>query len=74
MALRHGAELITLEVRESNMAARAMYRKYGFVEVGMRHRYYTETGENAVLMSAEGINSLPFQDNFRRLKQPDAER
>jgi len=68
LALDHGAKLITLEVRESNSAARAMYRKYGFEEVGLRSGYYSETGEDALLMSADHIDSDGFQGNFLRLK------
>jgi len=69
LALDHDAQLITLEVRESNSAARTMYRKYGFEEVGLRSGYYTETGEDALLMSADHIDSDGFQDRFRRLKE-----
>jgi len=35
-----GAEEAFLEVRESNLAARALYQKYNFVEVGIRKDYY----------------------------------
>lgn len=38
-----------LEVRESNTAARALYAKSGFVEVGRRPRYYREPIEDAIL-------------------------
>jgi [ribosomal protein S18]-alanine N-acetyltransferase len=72
LALEHGAQLITLEVRESNLIARALYRKYGFEEVGLRRRYYTETGEDAIIMSVENITSASFQDEFQRLKRANA--
>lgn len=39
-----------LEVRESNAAARALYGKMGFREVGRRSSYYQDTGEAAVVM------------------------
>lgn len=38
-----------LEVRPSNGAARALYRDLGFVETGLRDRYYAD-GEDALLM------------------------
>jgi ribosomal-protein-alanine N-acetyltransferase len=38
-----------LEVRESNEAARALYEKHGFLEVGRRRGYYREPSEDAVL-------------------------
>ncbi len=45
-----GMEAITLEVRASNGAARALYRGRGFEEVGERRRYYPD-GEDAVIMT-----------------------
>ena len=45
--------LATLEVRRSNDPARALYRKLGYREVGMRPRYYAEEGEDAILMTLE---------------------
>jgi [ribosomal protein S18]-alanine N-acetyltransferase len=41
-----------LEVRQSNQRARALYRRYGFEEVGLRPRYYPAAGarEDAVVM------------------------
>jgi ribosomal-protein-alanine N-acetyltransferase len=44
-----GAEIVTLEVRTSNAAARSLYRRIGFSETGLRKRYY-ENGEDAILM------------------------
>ena len=45
-----GAEAVTLEVRASNGAARALYGGRGFEEVGERRRYYAD-GEDAVIMT-----------------------
>ena len=42
---------ITLEVRESNSAAIALYSKFGFIRVGERKNYYSAPTENAVLMT-----------------------
>ena len=42
---------IFLEVRESNLAARALYRKCGFQETGHRPAYYNCPTEDAVLYS-----------------------
>ena len=39
-----------LEVRESNVLARALYTKLGFEEIGIRKNYYEEPREHAVLM------------------------
>jgi len=45
-----GGRSIILEVREGNRAARSFYRKHGFLEIGRRGRYYSDTGEDAILM------------------------
>lgn len=39
-----------LEVREGNTAARTLYKKLGFEEIGTRKNYYEKPRENAVLM------------------------
>jgi ribosomal-protein-alanine N-acetyltransferase len=45
-----GADEVFLEVRESNLAAQALYRDYGFVEVGRRRDYYTRPRESALVL------------------------
>ncbi len=46
-----GAFCMTLEVRETNAPAIALYRSFGFVPVGLRPRYYHDPEENALLMT-----------------------
>jgi ribosomal-protein-alanine N-acetyltransferase len=41
---------ITLEVRPSNQAALRLYNKYGFIPTGIRKGYYTDNGEDALIM------------------------
>ena len=48
-----GAFRATLEVRVSNTAALALYRKFGFVAAGKRRKYYSDTGEDALILWAE---------------------
>jgi ribosomal-protein-alanine N-acetyltransferase len=50
-AAANGAEMMTLEVRPSNRAARRLYEKHGFQEVGRRPRYYKDNLEDAILMT-----------------------
>lgn len=52
-AVAKGAVVAHLEVRRSNDAARALYRKYDFAEVGERPGYYKDTGDDAILMTAD---------------------
>ena len=47
-----GMETITLEVRESNLPARALYERRGFVLCGVRKNYY-QGKENAMIMTKE---------------------
>ncbi|ADV81776.1 GCN5-related N-acetyltransferase [Terriglobus saanensis SP1PR4] len=44
------AKEVRLEVRESNAAARSMYRAMGFEDVGLRRGYYSQPVEDAILM------------------------
>jgi ribosomal-protein-alanine N-acetyltransferase len=46
----NGVEDIFLEVRESNVSARALYVKLGFAEIGKRKKYYSNPTEDAILM------------------------
>jgi ribosomal-protein-alanine N-acetyltransferase len=46
----HNIERMTLEVRKSNIVAQNLYKKYGFVEYGIRPRYYADNNEDAVIM------------------------
>jgi ribosomal-protein-alanine N-acetyltransferase len=48
------AKIWHLEVRESNLAAIALYQSLGFVQVGRRASYYAD-GEAALLFSFEGL-------------------
>lgn len=48
---RKGLASITLEVRESNINAISLYRKLGFLDVGLRKNYYKNPTENALLMT-----------------------
>jgi [ribosomal protein S18]-alanine N-acetyltransferase len=47
------SRVILLEVRESNAAAVGLYTRVGFQELDRRARYYTDTGEDAVVMALE---------------------
>lgn len=47
-----GARHVFLEVRESNVAARALYKRFAFTEVSRRARYYRRPVEDAILLRA----------------------
>jgi ribosomal-protein-alanine N-acetyltransferase len=50
---RPDTKTITLEVRESNIAAIRLYEKFGFNEIGRRRDYYKKPTEDAVLMGLD---------------------
>lgn len=52
-AFRLGAQTLFLEVASGNLAARALYRRLGFTEAGLRKGYYTQgrdAPEDAVVL------------------------
>jgi len=61
VAINKGMRQATLEVRESNLAAQNLYKKYGFKAVAVRRRYYPDNKENAVVMWTEDMRFPEFQ-------------
>lgn len=55
-AKQEGSLRVTLEVRVSNSSAIALYKKYGFIPVGCRPKYYTNDHEDALIMWKEIID------------------
>ena len=64
---RHAREA-TLEVRLSNLAARRLYEKYGFRPVGLRPRYYSDDGEDALIMTTDPLDEARFRERVERLR------
>lgn len=50
---RMGVGTVILEVRTGNVAARKFYEERGFTVIGIRKRYYADTGEDAILMELD---------------------
>jgi len=69
-AYTEGARTAFLEVRAGNEAARKMYQKFGFEEVGRRERYYKDNNEDAILMT---LKRLPLAPVFRLLDRGERE-
>jgi ribosomal-protein-alanine N-acetyltransferase len=53
MVRSRGGREIFLEVRESNLAARALYEKWAFLEAGRRKDYYEHPAEDALILKFE---------------------
>jgi ribosomal-protein-alanine N-acetyltransferase len=68
-----GARSSFLEVRESNLAAQEMYRKFGYEETGRRPRYYKDNDEDAILMNLDSleVERLPFDDRHSTLDKEE---
>jgi len=60
-AIDRGALAMTLEVRLSNRGAQEMYKRFGFVAVGVRKAYYADTGEDALVMWSYEVNEPPYR-------------
>jgi ribosomal-protein-alanine N-acetyltransferase len=69
-----GARWMTLEVRASNAVAQNLYRKYTFKEMGVRRRYYSDNGEDALVMWTDALDSESFQNAFDKNERKLAER
>ncbi len=57
LSITIGARRMTLEVRASNDAAQALYQSFGFEVVGQRPRYYTDDGEDALVMTTSELEA-----------------
>lgn len=68
------ARWLTLEVRVSNETAQALYRKYGFKPAGVRHRYYSDNQEDALIMWTDELRSPEWQRQFESLRLKVRER
>jgi ribosomal-protein-alanine N-acetyltransferase len=57
LAYTHPANLVTLEVRQNNLPAQSLYKKYQFEHTGTRRRYYRDTGEDALIMTVAALDA-----------------
>ncbi len=73
-AMANEMDAVTLEYRRSNEVARALYLKWGFVEVGMRPRYYSDNNEDAIIMTTPPLAAQTERDLYRRRKREHRER
>ena len=74
LARAHHAEHVTLEVRVSNTGAQALYDKYGFRRMGIRKRYYTDNGEDAMIMTTPPLTDAAYAAHLAELRERYIER
>jgi len=65
-AMKRGARWVTLEVRKTNHVAQALYRKYGFKEIGVRKGYYSDNREDAIVMWTGNVWEDAFQERYKQ--------
>ena len=63
-----GANEATLEVRLSNLPARRLYEKFGFRPVGLRPHYYSDNGEDALIMTTDQLGDPEMRERVERLR------
>lgn len=68
------AQRLTLEVRVGNTNAQRLYLKYGFQVAGTRPRYYTDNGEDALIMWTDPIDSVEYKSRLGELRRQLVER
>jgi ribosomal-protein-alanine N-acetyltransferase len=68
LARERGQPLVTLEVRVSNDPAISLYEKYGFEEVGLRPRYYSDNREDAYILTANAVTSSAYSERLEELR------
>ncbi len=61
IASRQSLVRATLEVRATNQAAISLYEKFGFQVAGRRKGYYSETGEDALILWLGKMQTPAFQ-------------
>jgi len=74
LAQQNDLSALTLECRVSNTVALNLYEKYGFKQVGVRPRYYSDNREDAYVLSTERITSPAYRERFQQLKREHTER
>lgn len=62
------ATRVTLEVRAGNLGAQALYAELGFRVAGRRTNYYTDDGEDALVMTTPALRSPPMRQALARAR------
>jgi ribosomal-protein-alanine N-acetyltransferase len=69
VAVELGARRMTLEVRAGNLAAQGLYRGFGFEVAGRRPRYYTDDGEDALVMTTPSLATGAMRELLDRERE-----
>lgn len=66
LARESGVVGLTLEVRSTNVAAQRLYHRFGFLQEGLRKRYYENT-DDALVLWASGIHQPAYTERMSDL-------
>jgi ribosomal-protein-alanine N-acetyltransferase len=69
LSLELKARVMTLEVRLSNKPARELYGRFGFKPVGVRPRYYSDNGEDALIMTTDMMSSAEMTARIKEMRE-----
>ncbi|MEP7360172.1 MAG: ribosomal protein S18-alanine N-acetyltransferase [Chloroflexota bacterium] len=69
VSLTLNARVVTLEVRLSNRPARDLYARFGFKPVGVRPRYYSDNGEDALIMTTDPLSDATMRTRITEMRQ-----
>ena len=64
LSIEMRASMATLEVRLGNIGARTLYQHFGFRPVGVRPRYYSDNGEDALIMTTDLLTSPAMRNRI----------
>lgn len=67
-AIERGLAAMTLEVRVSNASAIALYRRFGYAPAGVRKNYYSDEGEDGLVMWAHDIQGLAHHERLAAIE------
>ena len=66
-AIEEGTRSLTLEVRSSNQAAQALYRRFGMAPVGVRKKYYVS--EDALIMWVHDLDAPEYRARLSQIAE-----
>jgi len=65
LAISADMQSIVLEVRESNIAAQNLYKRFGFKKIGKLSKYYRDNDEDAIVMATQSLDSMVIKSLLR---------
>ena len=68
-AIEHGVEGVTLEVRQANEPALALYRRFGFAPAGVRKGYYRDPVEDALVLWVHDVHLPEYTQRLTAIEE-----